>query len=218
VERANRTGDYHEYVFRDGKLVGKFDDMYRYSKEVPWHQDKTSHGISAEIDIAILKQRRYRSICDVGCGLGYFTDRLSRELNAQVTGIDISETATSKAGTLFPRCRFITGDLAKEALPKTELFDLVTVKEVFWYVTSRLGAFLENVTSLVSDNGYLYVSQSFPECEKWVGQDVIGSPEALRKILSGKVDIVYHCTEIDWDYHGRPFVHILGKKRSMRTG
>jgi len=30
--------DYHEYVFRDGRLVGDFENMYRHSKDVPWDQ------------------------------------------------------------------------------------------------------------------------------------------------------------------------------------
>ena len=32
--------DYHDYVFRDGKLVGEFEAIYQNSEGVPWHQDE----------------------------------------------------------------------------------------------------------------------------------------------------------------------------------
>lgn len=78
--------DYHDYVFKDGKLVGKFDEMYKYSAEIPWHQDKTVYSVFSEIDIAILKQYKYESICEIGCGLGYFSNRLYSEISSNGGG------------------------------------------------------------------------------------------------------------------------------------
>lgn len=77
----SHSTDYHDYVFKDGKLVGKFDEMYKYSREIPWHQDKNAYSVFSNIDIAILKQYKYESICEIGCGLGYFTNRLHKELS-----------------------------------------------------------------------------------------------------------------------------------------
>lgn len=78
----SHTTDYHEYVFKDGKLIGKFEEMYRYSKEIPWHQDKTVYSVFSNIDISILRQFKYKYICEIGCGLGYFSNRLYKELNS----------------------------------------------------------------------------------------------------------------------------------------
>jgi 2-polyprenyl-3-methyl-5-hydroxy-6-metoxy-1,4-benzoquinol methylase len=72
--------DYHDYVFKNGKLLGKFEEMYKFSKETPWHQDKTAQELFSNIDITILSQQKYNTILDVGCGLGYFTNRLYTEL------------------------------------------------------------------------------------------------------------------------------------------
>ena len=74
--------DYHDYVFKNGKLVGKFDEMYKNSSEIPWHQDETAYRVFSEIDIAILKQYEYESVCEIGCGFGYFTNRLHEELTS----------------------------------------------------------------------------------------------------------------------------------------
>ena len=34
-----QSTDYHDFVFQEGKLVGEFEQMYRKSAQVPWHQD-----------------------------------------------------------------------------------------------------------------------------------------------------------------------------------
>jgi len=34
------SDDYHDYVIKNGKLIGEFDQMYLKSKNIPWHQDK----------------------------------------------------------------------------------------------------------------------------------------------------------------------------------
>ena len=37
--------DYHDYVFKNGKLVGEMEQMYQKSKDIPWHQDKASEHL-----------------------------------------------------------------------------------------------------------------------------------------------------------------------------
>lgn len=78
--------DYHDYVFKNGKLIGKFDEMYRFSREIPWHQDKAAYKVFSDIDIAILKQHTHDTILDIGCGIGYFTNRLYQELKNTLGG------------------------------------------------------------------------------------------------------------------------------------
>jgi len=58
--------DYHDYVFRDGKFVGDFDNMYRYAKGIPWEQDKRCEHWYTEVGMLIMK-RFWKS--DAGLGL-----------------------------------------------------------------------------------------------------------------------------------------------------
>lgn len=211
--------DYHDYIFKKEKFLGKFDDMYRYSSVKPWHQDKTAYRIFSDIDILILKQYKFRSVCEIGCGLGYFTERLRKELifksgkGNKVTGIDISGEAIHKASKLFPKIEFIKGNLIGKSPLKGKVFELVIAKEILWYVTHKLSRFLDNATDMVKDGGLFYISQSFPEKRNWLGQEIIDGPEKLKKILLRYAKPVYYCLEYDWNYHGRPFVHFLGRVR-----
>lgn len=215
--------DYHDYVFKDGKIIGKFDDMYKYSKATPWRQDEAIYDIFSDIDMSILKQFKYSSVCDVGCGLGYFSDRLSRELESgergfrpKVVGIDISKIAVERARKMFPKIRFITGNLIKERPLGKERFELVVIKDILWYVSHGLSRFFSNVTDMIEDGGFLFVSQSFPELDTWVGQDIIDCPETLKRVVEKHVEPVHFCVEWDWRYNARPLVHFLGKKTTSK--
>lgn len=236
--------DYHDYVFKDGKLIGKFEEMYRFSSEIPWHQDKTAYDVFSDIDIAILRQHKYESICEIGCGLGYFSNRLHTELDSGgrplVTGVDISQIAVEKARRKFPEISFIVGDLTKEPpfthkplamsdellsinhepsatshelLPMShQPFNLVVIKEVLWYVCHNLEHFIKNVLSMIKEDGFLYVSQSFLESDNWVGKDVIDSPERLKELLSQYVEPIHWCIEWNIDKYKNGHLHYLGRK------
>jgi hypothetical protein len=47
--------DYDDCVFRDGKLIGEFEAMYRYSDGAPWHQDKQDDWIDVCLTVYLSK-------------------------------------------------------------------------------------------------------------------------------------------------------------------
>ena len=75
---------YQDYVIKDGKFIGKFEEMYQESSEIPWHQDETSHAIFSDINITVLQHMKQRfgleSVADAGQGLEYFTNRVANEV------------------------------------------------------------------------------------------------------------------------------------------
>ena len=45
---------YQDYVIKDGKFIGKFEEMYAESEEIPWHQDSVAYSFWSELDIFLL--------------------------------------------------------------------------------------------------------------------------------------------------------------------
>ena len=45
----SKSKDYHDYVIKNGDFVGKFEDMYQNSSDIPWHQDETANAIFTDI-------------------------------------------------------------------------------------------------------------------------------------------------------------------------
>ena len=138
------SNDYHDYVFKDGKIVGKFEEMYRYSQEIPWHQDKvldTWHGrIGINLIEAEFEEGEIKTVLETGCGYGYVLSKIKRP-KVQFSGFDISETAIKKARELQPEFTFFVDDLIN--LKHAKKYDLVICRENLWYIIYSLDAVMK---------------------------------------------------------------------------
>ena len=190
-----RSDNYRDYVIKDGEYIGRFDDMYRNSVEVPWHQDKTAYSLFTDLDLAILShfsaRRRWRRVLEVGCGYGYVTERLRTALGAEVVGIDVSPTAVERAAELFPESRFVVRDLRDPYDGDLGEFDLVMVKEVLWYVLDELDSFVDNLRKLTAKGGCVYVCQAIPDLDRFYGKEMFPEPNAVIDYLSDRFEMVY---------------------------
>ena len=142
--------DYHDYVFKDGKFIGDFEDMYKHSEEVPWNQDArldTWHGkIGQCVMESAFDDGSIKNIIEVGCGYGYILSRLKVDKEIALTGFDISSTAIAKAQQLHPNHKFFVDDLVN--LAHEEHYDLVICKENLWYVIDHIDKAIENLARL----------------------------------------------------------------------
>ena len=210
-----RQEDYHEYIFRGGQLVGEFERMYRKSKEVPWAQDRTVNSWYADVAIRMLELRApYTTAIDVGCGLGYFTDKFS-PLCGKVVGVDVSPTAIRKAKAKFPDLEFRTFDVRGQTsgLPCS---DLVVVKDIFWYVFPHLEQVVRNLKDLVAPAGRLFLFQSFPNLDgPFIGKNVIPNPERLLQYFLDSFVLEYscRCQECIREDDGPMYMALLERKR-----
>ena len=92
---------YHDYVIKDGKFIGRFDEMYEKFED-PWMQSSQPNRFARSNLILSLKELGIRSLVEFGCGLGYLSDWIHRETGIIPRGIDISPVAIEKAKRNFP--------------------------------------------------------------------------------------------------------------------
>jgi len=121
------SNDYHDFVIKNGKLIGEFEQMYQKSKDIPWHQDKQENWLDVRLTIELLKDLApFDSLWDFGAGLGYFLEILRKYLGnskCKIIGFDISKTACVKAKKLFPQnSNFFVIDLTSDAIPQELVF------------------------------------------------------------------------------------------------
>lgn len=179
--------DYHDFVIKGGCFIGEFEQMYKKSAVIPWHQDEEACSIYSNLAIDMIKARApYRQILDIGCGLGYFTHRLRHF--GKVTGADISVTAVEKARENFPEIDFLPFDIRNKdgnLINKTgDLFDLIIIKEIIWYVIPQIDSVISNIGSMLQKKGYLLISNFFPRLDDaFYGKAVIPGPEALLNLF-----------------------------------
>jgi predicted TPR repeat methyltransferase len=136
---------YQDYVIRDGKLVGEFEQMYR-DYEDPWEQAvrgrfKTEKAIALNLIERLKAEQGIKTVVELGCGFGDFSARVT-ELGLRGVGIDISETAVAKAIERHPGTEYVRGAISDHALMRGLAPDVIVMAEITWYVLDDLDAFV----------------------------------------------------------------------------
>ena len=93
-------------------------------------------------------------ILDLGCGNGWFTERLAD--HGRATGTDLSLKAMEEAKVRFPRAAFIGGDLFEVALPAAH-YDVVISQQVIAHVLDQ-ARYVKRAASLLKPRGYLILT------------------------------------------------------------
>jgi SAM-dependent methyltransferase len=206
LKNDKREPEYHDYVIKDGKFIGKFEEMYENCED-PWHQIKTI-PYANKLVLWEISKRKFKNVLDVGCGLGKFTSLIKKNVNCKVTGIDISQIAIKKARKSYPHINFKVVDVMRHRL-ETEQYDLVIASELFWYVLEKLDFIIKNLVNTLRVDGELIIIQKFylPGEQKY-GNEIISSPFDLIKKLPLKIEKV-----IETDRFTSPRCIIFGKKQ-----
>ncbi len=178
LDRQTKSKDYHDYVIKDGKFIGAFEEMYQ-NVDDPWH-----HGDASDIqyDLALHLTNKH-GICkggglvlDIGCGKGAFSARLKHQMpKAHILAVDISPTAIRKAEQKCGRfgIKFQVMDIQKEYKNITERFDLI--------VRSLARRALKS-------DGHLLINQCFykPEEQRY-GKETVATIEDMLNLVNLEV-------------------------------
>jgi len=189
----NKSTDYHDYVFKDGKLVGEFDEMYRNSATVPWHQDEQANWIDVRLTKEMLRDvcGELDEIHDFGCGTGHYLNLIADEFLApsgRSYGYDISETACANAAKIFPNSHFSVLDLTQQTTNNHSVASsgeqrparLFMIRGTLWLVYPKLATVIDNLRRMTGAGDRLLVVQNFPPLNsEFVGKDVIPHHFAL---------------------------------------
>lgn len=187
--------DYHDFVIKNGQLIGEFEQMYQKSSEIPWHQDQQRYWLDVRLTLELLNEYGpFDVITDFGCGLGYFLSILSSlgTKDCKLIGYDVSATCCERAKILFPQFTFNTcdlmvcnNDIEKYKPTHYEENMLFSIRGVLWYVFPEIENVISNLSRLTSSNNYLLVSQNFPPLHsEFVGKKTIPNPEVLVNLFS----------------------------------
>jgi len=134
------TDNYLDYFIKDGKFIGKFEEMYQNCDD-PWKQTvKEENASDKAIVLNLVNQYKPKKIIEIGCGFGLFTNKLATT-GSEVLGIDVSETAIHIAKQRYPNCRFQVSDISNYTLYERFDPDLFIMAEVTWCILDKLDAF-----------------------------------------------------------------------------
>lgn len=129
---------YQDLFVKNGKFIGKFEEMYQNFDD-PWHQTTSPiHKDSYSRNFSIINIRKYKikSLIEVGCGLGYYTDLIHKITGIKILGIDISPTAVKKAKEKWPNLTFKVDDV-KNIKDYSE-YEAILFSDVTWCILNDL--------------------------------------------------------------------------------
>ena len=210
--------NHNDYVFSisaDGvKFLRRWEEMYQNCTD-PHGQSRELQRADYQIVLGVIARTlQARSgleqprIIDVGCGLGYFTARVSESFpEAHVAGCDISATAVKKAVEAAPKCTFFTVDLKdRRSLPNSS-YDLALVLHVLPYFTNdEIDTVIGNLYRLLSPGGFVLAGHHLPKKMSFgrfitTLDDAKGLFEAHGFAMRLGIDMT---NELDLTYAGEP--------------
>jgi predicted TPR repeat methyltransferase len=139
---------YQDYVIKNGKLIGKFEQMYQKFDD-PWEQTtRETYAIEKSATLEIIKEKGFKRVLEYGCGFGDFTNRI-KSISDSALGVDISKTAIKKAKQKYPHVDFKTGDILDFNILEKYQPDCIVFAEISWYVLDKLEEFKRHLKSNV---------------------------------------------------------------------
>ena len=195
--------DTKNYSFR-----GEFEKMYQDIGD-PWGCHKETFSLNNRIFIEIIFEEKnvYKSILDVGCGIGGLTYYIyKRNGGGDVLGCDISRTAIRKARSLYPDVRFECKDILNDDINDLGKFDLIILSEVLWYILDGVKNVMRKISNALEHNGIFGIHQYFP-FEQRFGKNIIDGLEGFENFVRTKTS--FHFDKKVLSY-GKDGVVLLG--------
>ena len=156
---------YQDFVIKDGKFIGKFEEMYKKFDD-PWlllkNEKKGNLNYKIIYDycerIKFIKERkRVRKkikTLEIGCGYPQISNKLLT-LGFNSFGTDISETVIKKSKRKYPKLKnklFVSNFLNFDLYNKINT-DIFILSDITWYILPELNKFINYFKKL--KNKYL---------------------------------------------------------------
>lgn len=177
---------YQDYVIKDAKLVGDFEEMYR-DHDDPWMQSKSSElmpdrAVALSTIKRLVDAGEVRRVLEVGCGLGLFTQQIS-ETGAEAYGTDISQTAIDKAKAAYSAPGFQVGELMTTSIYDEIKPDLIVMSEISWYVLDQLQEFTSFCRKTRSNSYLMHILTFYPPGEQSYGTEYFSDFSGLKAYM-----------------------------------
>lgn len=176
---------YQDYVIKDGKLIGKFEEMYQNFDD-PWEQStRELFCYEKTIGLEIIKNNNLKKVLELGCGHGHYTNKIKKFAPTSI-GVDISETAINKAKINYPECEFLVSDITNPNLYTN--VDCVMMIEITWYVLEKLDEF-KKIISKNKGMSFFHTLNTYPPNVQKYGVEYFTNNEEIMKYFSDVINI-----------------------------
>lgn len=202
--------DYHDYVIKDGKFIGEFEQMYQ-NVDNPWPETKGD----MDNNKASLHAKRFfqnlniTSALSLGGGTGdHLAWFLQQNDLCNSCNVEISSTACKISRDKYPSLKVENKSiLSYLENAKLEQFDLIIMREIIWYILSDIDMIYQNL-KLNFPGKYILVELTFPEDQKYGREYFFGIDNFLSKFEFQIIEKLVEKKETTDDYG---YLMVIGK-------
>jgi len=152
---------YQDYVIKDGKLVGEFEEMYRDFDD-PWEQTTREEWASEKaVTLNLIRKLKAGKVVELGCGLGHFTNKIYN-LGVQAIGVDVSPSAIKRAKLSYPKCTFVVADILDFNIYRDIKPEIIIMAEITWYVLEKLDKFINFLRTEMPNSYLIHLLTTYP--------------------------------------------------------
>lgn len=181
--------NYSDYVIKDGKHIGKYEEMYQNCED-PWNQNSSEkYSLAKEIMIKLVLNNGFKKIIEIGTGFGYLANRIAHASpDSEVVATDVSKTAIKKAKELYKRdnLKFEVADLMKKSVYDEFKPDVILMPEVSWCVLEHLKTFLGYLKVNHPDVTILHSVTFYPKGDQKYGVEYFTDTNSVMKFFDMK--------------------------------
>ena len=106
-----------------------------------------------------------KTICDIGCGTGFFVEFYKQLGVKEIVGIDITSISIESLKLKYPEYDFIRGDVSSYKLEKIvkRKFDILNVFDVLYHIKGdkAFEQAIANISSLTQKMGFIFISDMY---------------------------------------------------------
>ena len=182
---------YQDYVIKNGKFVGKFEEMYQKFSD-PWlllENNKKVSNLNYEIIYNYcyqIRQTHTRKLItlELGCGYSQISYHLFKN-NFKVYGTDISKTVINKTKKKYPKIKnnlFVSEFLNFKLYEKINP-DIIILSDISWYVLPELKKFINWFKKLKKRTYLIHSLAVYGKNKQKYGKDYFCDLETIKNFF-----------------------------------
>jgi len=103
-----------------------------------------------------------KTICDIGCGTGFFVKFYKHAGAREIFGIDITHISVKSLKLEYPEYNFIEADISSNSVVSkiNRKFDVLNIFDVLYHITNdkSFKQAIVNICRLINTNGFVFIS------------------------------------------------------------
>jgi len=183
---------YQDYVIKDGKFVGKFEEMYQKFSD-PWNllkNNKLDYNLNYKIINNYcnqLKQKKKLITLEIGCGFPQISNQLLKN-GFKVYGTDISETVIRKSKKKYPKLKnnlFVSNFLNFTLYEKLNP-DIIILSDITWYILPELKKFIKWYKNLKKETYLIHSLAVYGKNKQKYGKEYFYDLKSIKSFFKLK--------------------------------